>query len=215
MKPTPETKLISEFEEAYFKQLKIEGMDVKAKGAWQKMYAHYIDTIFKLRKKTILDLGCAMGSITSSFADYNIEAIGVDISEFATSNSPFKNIKLFNKPAWDLSDIPDNSVDFIHSMNMFEYIPSDKRELMFSEIRRVAKNECVMFVILQLGIGKKGMSINLSPKYEWDEIAAKYGMLDGARSYYNKLMETNVPGWEFMKFYNWPFLCYQIIKEME
>jgi len=205
----------SAFEEAYFKELQEQNLDLKSKGTWQKMYVYYLDLIFKVKGKKILDLGCAFGSIPSAFADYRSDVIGVDISKFATEKTPFKNIKLINTPAWDLSMIPDNSIDFVHSMYMFEYLPVDKRDQVFAEIKRICKPDALVFVILNMGIHKKGQSplIHLSQKFEWDEIAAKYGMLDGARTYYYKLMETRVPGWEFMAIYHWAFLCYKVIKK--
>lgn len=207
----------SMFEEQYFKDLKAKNIDLKHKGSWQKMYAYYMDLVFKIRGKNVLDLGCAFGSIPSAFADFRTNAIGVDISKFAIENSPHKNVKLINTPTWDLSMIPDNSIDFVHSMYMFEYIPVEQRDKVFSEINRVCKPDALVFVILNMGINKKNQpsEMNLSQKFEWDEIAAKYGMLDGARSYYLKLMETRVPGWEFMTVYHWPFLCYKVSKKVE
>lgn len=205
------------FEEGYFKELREKNIDLKAKGSWQKMYAYYIDLVFKYAGKNVLDLGCAFGSISSAMADRKTNVFALDISKYATDNSPFKNIKLINKPAWDLSDIPDNSIDFVHSMYMFEFIPPEHRDKVFSEINRVCKPDALVFVILNMGINRKGQDSNmfLSQKYEWDEIASKYGMLDGARSYYIKLMETRVPAWEFMTVYHWPFLCYKVTKKVE
>lgn len=205
------------FEEEYFKKYREQNVDHKHKGSWQKMYAYYIDLIFKYANKTVLDLGCAFGSISSSFADRKTNVIGVDISKYATENSPFNNVKIINKPCWDLSDIPDNSIDFVHSMYMFEYVPPDKRDQLFSEIKRVCKPDALVFVILELGIGKKDTSDGkyLSQKFEWDQVAGKYGMQDGARGYYKKLMDTRVPGWEFMAIYHWAFLCYKVTKQVE
>lgn len=203
---------VLEFEEAYFHKLKNEGNDLRCKGAWQTMYGYFIDKVFKIRNKTVLDIGCAFGSIPSAFADYGAKAIGVDISEYATSMNKFSNIKLINTPAWDLSEIKDNSIDFIHSMYTFEFIPVEQREKLFSEMKRVCKHDALIFAILQMGIGKKDSQIHLSQKYEWDELAANCGMLDGSRLYYNKLMDTSVPGWEFMKLYQWPFLVYKVVK---
>lgn len=205
------------FEEKYFKELKEKNIDMRFKGTWQKMYAYYLNLIFKYEGKNVLDLGCAMGSISSAFADRKTNVIGVDISKYAIDNSPHKNVKLINKAAWELTDIPDNSIDFVHSMYMFEYIPPEQREQVFAEINRVCKPEALVFVILNLGISKKGQDslLHLSPKHEWDEIAAKFNMLDGARTYYYKLMETRVPGWEFMSVYHWPFLCYKVTKKVE
>ena len=205
------------FEEDYFKDLKEKNVDLKAKGAWQKMYAYYLDLVFKIKGKKILDIGGAFGAIPSAFADYKSEVVGLDISKYAIENSPYKNVKFINAPAWDLSTLESDTIDFVHSMQTFQFIDPTKRDMVFSEINRVCKHDSLVFVILNMGIAKKGHPTDqfLSQKYEWDEIAAKYGMLDGARTYYHKLMETRVPGWEFMAVYNWPFLCYKVSKKVE
>jgi hypothetical protein len=54
----------------------------------------------------------------------------------------------------------------------------------------------------------------LYPKVFWDAIAQELNMLDGARSYFNKLINAKTPGWEFMKCYNWAYLLYKVQKEV-
>jgi cyclopropane fatty-acyl-phospholipid synthase-like methyltransferase len=204
----------SQFEEAYFQLQKENGTDLSNKGGWQKMYAYYMERVFGIRGKTVVDLGCAMGSITSAFADYGAKAIGVDISKYAKEKSVFKNINLLNVDACECaSHIEENSVDFVHSMFMFNHIPEEKNEQLFAQIQKICKNDALVFVVLNLG-GAKYMSGNevVQPKWHWDSIAGKFGMKDGARGIYAKLMSTNVPGWEFMRKYHWSYLLYKVVK---
>lgn len=215
IKQTPENTM--NFEDNYFTKLHEGGFDATMKGGWQKMFAHFMDQLFGLKDKKVLDIGCAMGAQTSAFADYNIKAYGVDISNYAINKgkSLFKNVELICAPAWDLSAIPDNSVDIIFSMYTLNHIPEDKCQEMFKEINRVSKNGAIFFSILHLGSTKKRNAYNdvIYPKYFWDEIANKFGMLDGTRQNYAKMMGMRIPGWDFMRQYNWHYLLYKVQKE--
>lgn len=216
--PKEEVKQLTSFEEDYYRYLKSTGVDVSIKGSWQKMYAYFINQIFGIKGKAILDLGCAMGAITSAFADYQSPSIGVDISKFFVECSKFKNIKLINSPAWDLKDIPDSSIDFIHSMNMFNYIPEEKIPEVFKEMKRVAKNDTIIFIVLE-AIGYQKITKTEMPvpsivftKDFWNEQAGLVGMKDGTKAFYPKLMQTRTPGWDFMRKYDWPYLVYKVVK---
>jgi ubiquinone/menaquinone biosynthesis C-methylase UbiE len=202
------------FEESYFAAMKKSGVDIFSKGAWQMMYAHFIDTIFKIRGQVVLDLGCAAGAITAAFSDYGARAVGLDISKYATEKSQFKNIEMVNSPAWDLSMVEDDCIDFVHSMQLFQYIPEDKCPVMMAEIKRVCKNGAIVFAILDMRHKTKADAAEetIQPKYFWDEIAQDLGMKDGSKAYYQKLYSTHAPGWDFMKRYQWPYLLYKVVK---
>ena len=211
-------KIIDNFEEEYYKYLKSTGLDVNFRGTWQKMYAYFINQIFGIKGKFVLDIGCAMGAITSSFAEYKANCIGVDISKFFIENSKFKNIKLLNTPAWNLKEIPDSSIDFIHSMKTFNYIPENKISEVFSEMKRVAKNDAIIFIVLDaMGYQKikqedSIIPSTIFPKFFFDEHARNCEMKDGSKLFYPKLMQTRTPGWDFMRKYNWPYLLYKVVK---
>lgn len=203
------------FEQEYFDGLKMHGIDVSSKGAWQMMYAYFIDKIFGIKGKNVLDLGSAMGAITSAFADYGANSIGVDISNYAISKSPFKNIKTVCSPAWDLEMIEPNSIDFVHSMFMMNYIPRNKLYIVMDQINKVCKDGAIVFCILNMDNEEKKVSENetIFTKAQFDEIASKFGMKCGVKSYYQKMFNLYIPGWEFMKKYNWKFLLYKVCKK--
>lgn len=203
------------FGESYFNAIKMNsGLDVFAKGAWQKVFVYYLDKVFGLRGKKIADLGCGAGAVCSAFADYGMDVVGVDISTYISKKTPFKNFKFINSPMWDMKDIKDNSVDFILSMYAFNHIPEDKMAKTFEEIKRVCKNDAKVFIILNMGstINKVNEIETTYPKYILDEHAAKNGMKDGTKNFYEKLMITVVPGWDFMRKYQWPYVIYKVVK---
>jgi len=203
------------FEEEYFQTQFKNGTDYTMKGGWQKMYAYYLNRIFELKGKKVVDLGCAMGANTSAFADHGAEAIGVDISHYACEKTPHKNFKFICSDACECSEhIEENSVDFVHSMFMINYIPEEKSEQLFQQIKKICKNDALVFLILNLS-GAKTINGNeiAQPKWFWDSIAGKLEMVDGTRGIYEKLMNTHVPGWAFMPKYRWPYLLYKVIKK--
>jgi SAM-dependent methyltransferase len=199
------------FDEKYFNLLKRNGFDAYHKGTWQKMYVVYMDKIFKLAKKNILDLGCAMGSQTSAFADYGCKAIGVDISEYAKAKSPFKNITFLNTPAWDLKDVESDSIDFVNAMYVLNFIPQDKLETLFKELNRVCKKDARIFIVFNPAptIVNVSESETYFPIEYINNIAKNNGLVDETQSYYKLLMETSAPGWEFMRYYNWKYVLYR------
>lgn len=121
--------------------------DMKQKGEWQKNYVNYILSIFpSLKDKKCLDFGCAMGSQTSSFNDIGIDMVGVDVSEYYINESPFENVKgkLFSYS--DKLPFQDKSFDFIHSSQVIEHIQSEKLPAILSELRRVLKDDGVLYL---------------------------------------------------------------------
>lgn len=204
------------FEQKYFDDLKLNGIDVTTKGAWQKMYAYFIDTIFGIKGKSVIDLGGACGSIASAFADYGTtKSQSVDISEYAISKSQFKNITNVCAPIWQMKEIPDNSIDFVHAMFSFNYIPSNKIYLSLHEINRICKNNALVFSIMKLDNEDKKISDieTLYSKATWDRQASEFDMTCMVKNYYSKMFNLYIPGWEFMKKYNWKFLLYRINKK--
>ena len=205
-------KPIVGFEKDYFESLRASGLDIFARGYWQRKYAHFIQAAFDIRWKSIVDLGCAAGSITSALAEFTDKLIGVDISEYCKENTKFDNFKFVNACVSEMDEIEDNSVDFIHSHDTFNLVPENKRQDMFKEIVRIAKNGAILFSIQKLSSVKKkeGMEI-VYPKYMWDEFASSVGMKDGTKVYYDKIMKLPVSV-NMMREYNWNYLVYKIVK---
>jgi len=203
------------FTREYFETAKSKGMDYAAKGSWQEKYAKFINANFPLVGKIVLDIGCAYGAITSALSEVaKVRAIGLDVSNHAKQASPFKNIHFVVNNVLDMKDVKDNSVDFIHSMFSLQYISETQVEQLLKEIKRVGKNDSIVFAVFPMAKEKSTVSGNehFHTRDFWNFQAGKLGFKDGSKSYYTKLIETVVDNMNFMKEYNWNYVVYKIVK---
>jgi SAM-dependent methyltransferase len=77
------------FDEFYFQRFCDTGHSVPyaREEPWLSYYASIADRIVKdVGPKSVLDAGCAFGMVVEALRDRNVEAFGVDISEYAISN---------------------------------------------------------------------------------------------------------------------------------
>lgn len=219
VEPTPVVKPVVvaqyAFPKEYFETAKRNGLDYAHKGDWQKRYGKFLNVVFPMAGKVVVDLGCALGAITSSIADAGAASvIGVDISEHAKQVSPFKNFKFVNASFDNMKEIEDNSVDLIHSMMSFQYIPKDKVEDVLKEIKRIAKNDAIIFAVFPMSNDTHidaGIE-QLHPREFWNSVGGKLGFKDGSRAFFTKLSETVVDNFNFMKEYKWNYVVYKIVK---
>ncbi len=99
----------------------------------------------KFDPKTVLDIGCAKGYLVYAFRNLGLEAYGVDISEYATSQGPpeIRN-RLFNVDV-EHEQLPfgDETFDLVNATEILEHLINHKSLL--SEIRRVLKAQGIVF----------------------------------------------------------------------
>ena len=96
---------------------------------------------------------------------------------------------------------------------MLNHIPEEKMAEMFKELSRVVKQGTMMFMTFYNAEKNTKVSetdIMYSNDFVKNE-AKKHGFKDCTTEWYKKLMETDVPGWEFMRQYNWNYLL--LVKE--
>ncbi len=93
----------------------------------------------------VLDLGCALGTMSFALAPYCNEIVGLDYSKKAISTanrllqtSPYNNIKFIVASA-DNTNLPSNSFDVIISADLFEHLYPDVYKKTLDECRRVLK----------------------------------------------------------------------------
>lgn len=215
VEPTPVKRPVYAFPKEYFDKAKQAGMDYTHKGDWQKRYGKFLNTVFPMAGKAVVDLGCALGAITSAIADNGASSvIGVDISEHAKQVVPFKNFKFVNASFDNMKEIADNSVDFIHSMMSFQYLPKETVEDVLKEIKRIAKNDAIIFAIFPMSNDthiEAGIE-HFHPREFWNTLAGKLGFKDGSKAFFTKLSETIVDNFNFMKEYKWNYVVYKIVK---
>lgn len=92
--------------------------------------------------KTVLDCGCAKGSLVKFLRYYGIESYGFDLSEYAITTTPFPEIKdsLFVLDA-ALTDIPfpDKYFDVTCCFDILEHQDSEHIGLVIDRISRITK----------------------------------------------------------------------------
>jgi ubiquinone/menaquinone biosynthesis C-methylase UbiE len=98
---------------------------------------------------TILDLGCGDGSVLRETvkACPGISATGIDINPHTLELGRRKNteaglqdqIELHVGDVTDLSGIKDNAFDWVYAINVFHFLPSNKREKFLREMVRISR----------------------------------------------------------------------------
>lgn len=73
------------YDENYYKNC-CGSIDYNKPEHWEKFFGYVADRIIAtLNPKTVLDVGCARGYLVAALRDRNVEAYGIDVSEFAIS----------------------------------------------------------------------------------------------------------------------------------
>lgn len=98
---------------------------------------------------TILDLGCGDGSVLRETvkACPGVSATGIDINPHTLELGRRKNteaglqdqIELRVGDVTELSEIMDNAFDWVYAINVFHFLPSNKREKFLREIVRISR----------------------------------------------------------------------------
>ena len=104
-----------------------------AQSSW--LYPYFIP-------KTVLDVGCAKGLAVSLWRTMaNIDAYGVDISEYAISQNPKMKKKYLKVCDIATEKLPfdDNYFDLVTCFETMEHIPEKEVDFTFLEIHRVMK----------------------------------------------------------------------------
>ena len=96
--------------------------------------AELIVKVFKPRRT--LEIGCATGTVVSHLATFDIDAYGVDVSEWAVEHRLHPNVSLGNVEQLQFDD---NSFDLVYSCHALEHIPSGSQKQAFQELSRVCR----------------------------------------------------------------------------
>ena len=108
---------------------------------WQPVIPSFINHWNLTKSNSILDVGCAKGFMLHDFNELlpGIKLAGIDISEYAISNS-IESIKDKIKVA-DAKNLPfdDNSFDYVISINTVHNLDFHDCKIALQEIERVSK----------------------------------------------------------------------------
>ena len=108
---------------------------------WKPVVPTFIEHWNLTKNNSILDVGCAKGFMLHDFNELlpGIELAGIDISEYAISNS-IESMKDKLKVA-DAKNLPfdDNSFDYVISINTVHNLDYDDCKIAIQEIERVSR----------------------------------------------------------------------------
>lgn len=108
-------------------------------GRWVSV-AKRIKKIYKLKKNhKVLDIGCAKGFLIKDMLDIGLDAYGLDISNYAIKNSHKDVVGRIHLGSADKLPFPDNSFDFVISLNTLHNLEKKQCLVALKEIQRVTK----------------------------------------------------------------------------
>lgn len=140
------------YDEVYYEQHKAAGLDYLHYGDWQRDYGRWFVGSLGLRGKTVLDVGCACGSIVRGFGEAGAYVSGCDISEhmirLAKKTYPDMKPILHCCDAINLHLWRDSTFDCIHSAQSAEHWRPDHVPMILKELLRVTKPGGLLWVSL-------------------------------------------------------------------
>ena len=136
----------------YYEEHREAGLDYLFYGEWQKQYGAWIVGALGLKGKTLLDVGCACGSIVRGFGEAGAVTQGVDVNEYMISiakqsYADFENI-LFVCDAVNLHLFGDATWDAIHSAQVAEHWRPELVPFILKELYRITKPGGLFFCAL-------------------------------------------------------------------
>ena len=105
-------------------------------------YAELIKIAGRQRFESVCEIGPGSGSVLKQFASSSNEIIGVDIKNSIYESDP--KLKMILSGVHNMSQLPNNSVDFLYSYDAFEHIPEIEKG--FDECFRVLKPGSLMYI---------------------------------------------------------------------
>jgi GT2 family glycosyltransferase/SAM-dependent methyltransferase len=147
------------------------GREYKRDHEWLKFFGTIADRIISdLNPGTVLDAGCALGLLVESLWRRNIEAYGIDISEYAIQNV-HPEIRPYCWTGSILEPFP-RKYDLIVSIEVLEHLLPEQADLAVSNLCR--HSDDILFSSSPLDY-KEITHFNVqSPEY-WAELFARHG----------------------------------------
>lgn len=139
----------------------------KYDGRWIPV-AKRIKKIYKLKKGAkILDIGCAKGFLLKDMLDIGLDPYGLEISSYAIENCHKDVIGRIHLGSAESLPFPDNSFDFVISLNTLHNLNKSKCEIALKEIMRVSKGKSFIQVDSYRNLKEKKLFLDwvLTAKY--------------------------------------------------
>lgn len=153
-------------------------------GEYWKDLAKRLMQDYSLVGKKILDIGCAKGYVVEGLRDFNVDAYGIDVSEYAINEAEEKV-----KPYLTVADVrihlknyEINEFDFIFSRWTMGCFSEEDLPNLISEMNRISK---LQFHIIDTSILPQ--YYNRKPIEEWLKMSWKKGTIITPYTHFKKL----------------------------
>ena len=183
---------VTEFNEAYYTEHAEKGLDYLGHGFWQQQYAKMVAE--NLDNGFVFDGGCACGSILKGFKDLGHQVLGMDLNNhminLGKAEFGFLDHELV-AGSMAATDLPDGSVDLLHTAQVLEHIPEEYIDAILDEFVRITKKGGKMFICLdaiKAGQTKEmymgdPTHVNIQPTIYWTKKFAQRGLLFDTEAY--------------------------------
>ncbi len=129
--------------------------------------AHYMVAKLPIKASdTVLDFGCAKGFVVRALRILDIEAFGVDISDYAIDQAP-ADVRDYCRHIGSVGDIEDfgRTFDWLISKDVFEHVAEEELRDLLQVTRELVRK---MFVVVPLG-RDDGTERFVIPNYDQDK----------------------------------------------
>lgn len=183
---------VTEFNEDYYTEHAEKGLDYLGHGYWQKEYAKMVAE--GLTDGFVFDGGCACGSILKGFKDLGHKVLGMDLNNhminLGKKEFGFLDHELVAGSMAE-TDLPDGSVDLLHTAQVLEHIPEEYIDAILDEFVRITKKGGRMFICLdaiKAGQTKEmymgdPTHVNIQPTLYWTRKFQQRGLLFDTEAY--------------------------------
>jgi 2-polyprenyl-3-methyl-5-hydroxy-6-metoxy-1,4-benzoquinol methylase len=140
------------FGRRYYEEHKLEGLNFLTFGQWQKEYGRWVVESLGLRKKRVLDVGCACGALTRGLGEAGAIVEGIDVSEYMIQLGrrqwPDMARLLSVCDAVNLHLYGDASWDAVHCSQVAEHWKPELVPHILRELHRVVRPGGLLFCAL-------------------------------------------------------------------
>lgn len=142
----------SGYGERYYDEHRSAGLDYLGFGDWQRQYGRWLVESLGLKRKRLLDVGCACGAVLRGLGEAKAVVKGVDVNEhmIALGRAKWPDMArlLFVCDAVNLHPFGDATWDAIHSAQVAEHWRPELVPHIFAELRRVTVPGGLFFCVM-------------------------------------------------------------------
>tara|TARA_Y100001970_G_C14259265_1_gene878339 strand:+ start:9933 stop:10589 length:657 start_codon:yes stop_codon:yes gene_type:complete len=118
----------------------------KYDGRWINVAKDIIKHFKLIKGQKVLDVGCAKGFLVKDLFDLGIDAVGIDISDYAIKNSMSDIKNRIFKASADNLPFKDDFFDAVISINTIHNLERERCKKSIEEMQRVSKNKKNLFI---------------------------------------------------------------------